>query len=555
MRFLHRFSARCLGVVCLNFALSALAPAAELTIRAHEGDKTTPLPCRAWVVAGGKRLFQPTTPSCTTYERDRSFSCDGEFSIDAPPGPAIVHVERGKEYTPVNQPLTVKEGQTTTATVTLHRWIDMNERGWRSADMHVHFTHDDRHIKNVKRLPRDLHILKQMALADDVNFMPAFSYWNDNVPEWPAWPDGPIVHADAAHLVTLANEEIERIASADGVAWESVGAPLFYGLSKPVYVPRMEKHYPCDAVLCRLARKTTPGCLIDLDKALWAENVVGVALGLFDSMQLCHNHYHRDKTFRMGWGMIGPELETSEHDWGKSEMLYRTNLLYYHWLNCGFHLAATGGSAIGVMPVATGQSRTYAKLDGPLAQEDYFKAIKAGRTFATTGPMLFLTVNGQDVGSTIKWSAGDKAVVVKAVLESMQRIESLELIHNGPVFSKTDIAADIPNPNYPFSYSQQVDLSPQRSGWVAARAFFRVADGSLHQAHTSPVYITVDGQPTAFRKDAELMMQWIDRIVEVSNQSKRYNSEQDRAESQAIFREARAVYEGIARTAAEAWKD
>ncbi len=528
-----------------------------LSVQVWEKGGVDQLPCRAWVVAGGQQVFRPTTPACAWYERDRSFSCDGQFDIEVPPGPAVVHVERGKEYIPVDKQVNVEEGRTTTLKIALKRWIDMRQSGWYSADMHVHYFNEPRRLKISGRLPGDIRVVKQMALADDVNFVPLLSYWNDNVENWPEWPDGPVVRADGTHLVTLQNSEIERIEQADGKPWQSLGAPLMYGLSKPVYVAGVEKlehTYPCDAALCRIARKSSPGCLIDLDKALWAENVVGVALGLYDSMQLCHNHYHRDKTFRMGWGMIGPELEEQKGDWGKSEMLYRTNLLYYHWLNCGFHLTATGGSAIGVMPVATGQSRTYAKLDGPLfSQESYFDAIRAGRTFATTGPMLFFTVNGKDVGTTIDFKTGQAPLAVSAEVKSIEPLESLEVIGNGLSISRT--SAIKPGKSGIAGHVLETTWAPSRSGWVIARAEFARPDGSMHQAHTSPVYVRVDGKPTAFRKDAEYMIRWIDRIMEISEQPKRYPSEQSRTETQSIYREARAVYEMIAKTATDVWGD
>ncbi len=537
---------------------ACLAAETVLNVRVREHGSQELLPCRAWVEAGGKRLFRPSDSSCAPYERDRSFACDGQFSIPVPPGPAVVHVERGKEYISVDEPITVGQGPSQEITIELKRWIDMRQRGWYSADMHVHFIHENRRLTEPKRLEADIRVLKLMALADDVNFVPVLSYWNDNIEQWPDWPEGPGVRADQTHWVTLRNEEIERIEQADGRPWASVGAPLIFGLTRPVYVPgvkRLHRAYPSNAALCRTARRTSPGGLIDLDKAMWAENVVGVALGLFDSMQLCHNHYHRDKTFRMGWGMIGPELEDEPRDWGASEMLHRTNLLYYHWLNCGFRLSATGGSAIGVMPVPTGHSRTYAKLDGPLTEESYLSAIRAGRTFATTGPMLFLTVNGAEVGSSLKWKTGGESLAVNVRLESIQPVESLEVIHNGRVISETDVAADPPQHGFPRVEGRRVDLTPQRSGWVAARAFFRVADGTLHQAHTGPVYITVDDKPIAFRKDAEYMLAWLDRIQKISQEPDRYPTEQAREETQAIYREARAVYESIAEKARALWGD
>jgi hypothetical protein len=69
------------------------------------------------------------------------------------------------------------------------------------------------------------------------------------------------------------------------------------------------------------------------------------------------------------------------------------------------------------------------------------------------------------------------------------------------------------------------------------------------------VYFTVDGKPTASKRDAEYMIRWIDRILQVSEKPDRYQRGEDRAEAQALFREAREAYEKIAHTAADVWGD
>ncbi|MHC4566966.1 MAG: CehA/McbA family metallohydrolase domain-containing protein [Planctomycetota bacterium] len=361
-------------VVCLP-ALGADTGEVSVTIR--QAGAETPLPCRAWVSVGNKRLFEPQPGSGTSYVKDRSFSCDGQFVMTVPAGKAVIHVERGKEYWPVDKEIVVEKGRVAEVEITLKRWVHMSKQGWYSGDIHCHFG-----LNNLK-------VLRQLALADDVNFEPILTLWNHQSPAppggvWPDWPGGSSVYADATHLVTLRNQEIERIG---GGAFESVGALLMMGLAKPVKMPPRGNRYPCDAVLGRTAKETSPRCIIDTDKPIWGENVVGVALGLFDSVQLCHNHYHREQTLqngRLGWGMA--DARNGHDEPSEDELFHRTNSTYYRFLNCGFKLAATGGSAMGVMAVPLGYGRTYAKLEGPLSEASYLNAIRAGHTFATNGP-------------------------------------------------------------------------------------------------------------------------------------------------------------------------
>ena len=547
---------RWLTVVIFMIATLVCVPAlgvgtGDISVTIKENDSSAPLPCRAWVSVGDKRLFNPTTPFCMPYARDQSFSCNGSFIMTVPSGKAIIHIERGKEYRPIDKEVTVETDQTTDVNITLQRWVNMCREGWYSADMHCHFGLDNPTV------------LKQIALADDINLEPILTLWNQQRTKtsdeaWPNWPNGSSIYADTTHIVTLRNQEIERIG---GEAFESIGALLMFGLTRPIKLvlsafegmPPGNSRYPCDAVLGRMAKQASPDCIIDTDKPIWGENVVGVALGLFDSVQICHNHYHRDATLRMGWGMAEPG-EDEQAEWGEDELFHRTNQTYYRFLNCGFKLAVTGGSAMGVMPVPLGYSRTYAKLDGPLTEANYLKAIRAGRTFATSGPILILTADGLDCGSEIRYSStGSKPIQIEARLRSIQPIDSLELIADAKVIKKNDLKGRVPSPA--LEESLLLAYRPQRSGWIAARAIFKSPDGRLRQAHTSPIYITVDDKPTALKADAEVMMRWIDRLLEVSEKPGRYSSDTQRMETQAIFKQARQKYEAIAQTAQQTWSN
>jgi len=534
------------GIAAATLPVQA-AEVGKISASVHESGSGAPLPCRAWVSVAGKRFFQPQTQTCTPYARDHSFSCDGSFVIEVPAGKATIHVERGNEYRPVDKDIVVQPNQTTNVDITLDRWVNMSRRGWYSADIHCHFGLGD------------VRVLKQLALADDINFEPLLTLWNHQTKppadgSWPDWPGGSSIQADATHVVTFRNQEIERIG---GEAFESTGALLMFGLTKPVEMPPGNSRYPCDAVLGRAAKETSPECVIDTDKPIWGENVVGVALGLFDSVQVCHNHYHRDATLQMGrvgWGMAGADIEEDRKVWAQDELFHRTNSTYYRFLNCGFRLAATGGSAMGVMAVPLGYSRTYAKLDGPLTEANYLKAIRAGRTFATSGPMLTLTANGLDCGTEIRYTtAASKPIRIEAKLRSIQSIDSLELVANGKVIKSVSLKN---RPSSPvLEESIALAFEPRRSGWVATRAIFTAPDGHLRQAHTSPIYITVDGKPTASKTDAEYMIRWIDRLMQVTDKPGRYKTDTERSQVQAVYQQARQKYQDIARQAVESWGD
>ena len=496
------------------------------------------LPCRAWVEVVGERLFRPSAPEvCTPYPRDRSFSCDGNFTIDLPAAQALVHVERGKEYRPVNRSIDMGADREKAITITLQRWINMPAEGWYSGDLHVHLGADDPQV------------LRQLALADDVHVTPAFTYWlRGRESRWPStWPpfgEGEPWVIDATHLITRTAVEIERI-QRNAIPGGSVGASFLFNLTRPLSADRVGEHFPTDAALCLAARRHSPEVVIDTDKPSWAETVVGAALGAYDTVQVCHNHYHRDQTLSGGWGMIGPLAPGESNAAPGDGLFHRTNALYYRLLNCGFRLGVSGGSAIGVMPVPMGYSRVYAQLQGPLTADKFWAALKAGRSFATNGPMLTMTADRQPLGSTLERRSADQSPIsVDVRVRSIDRLEALQLVHNGLVVESIDLSKGQPTPVLDRSVTWRIPA--KRSGWIAARSLFRAPDGLLRQAHTSPIYITVDDQPIASREDARYMMRWIDRLIDIAHRPDRFPTEADRQAVLDTYARARAVYQRIA---------
>lgn len=520
-------------------------PSSQLSVRiVDENGKLTS--ARVWVDVGGRRIFQSITPeSVTSYARDKSFSCDGIFSLDLSAGNAIVHLEKGKEYRPLELSIAIGPDEKVSKTIQLQRWVDMPAEDWYSADLHVHLGQDN---------PR---ILRQLALADDVHVVPAFTYWLKGRGEiWNAqWPDSSYtkpIEIDDRHLITRNNIEIERI-NREAIPGGSIGATFLYNLNLPVTAEQYGEHFPSDAALSLSAQLHSVGVVLDSDKPSWAETVIGVALGAMNTIQVCHNHYHRNATLPGGWGMIGPLDIGDSNDAVADGLFHRTNNLYYRFLNCGFRLGVSGGSAIGVMPVATGQHRVYAKIDGEFTAGNFWEALKAGRSFATSGPMLDLTADGESVGETILRTGEDKnSINIRALVRAIESLEALQVIHNGRILASFDLLDK--DPGSMLFEELSIDLMPQRSGWIAGRALYRAPDGLLRQAHTSPIYIELDNQPIAFSEDARYMLRWINEIERIAQSNPdRFTATGAQEAVLNDYGKARAVYLKIIQDAEQYW--
>lgn len=219
--------------------------------------------------------------------------------------------------------------------------------------------------------------------------------------------------------------------------------------------------------------------------------------------------------------------------------------MYYHVLNCGLKCMAASGSdsRMDVLRHAvSGGGNGYVKTGSPLTYEKWIAAYKAGRTFVTNGPMLFLEVDGKDPGGEIHLTA-PRSVNVKVRAQCpIVPMGVLQLIVNGEV-----VATAKPSADGAVEIDQPVRIG--RSSWIAARIW-----GDRHRlvvndpkvfAHTSPVYCYLNNQRIAFPEDAKIAVAWIDRLIQDVVASPRFSNEAKRNEVIALFRKAQRYYQEI----------
>ena len=159
---------------------------------------------------------------------------------------------------------------------------------------------------------------------------------------------------------------------------------------------------------------------------------------------------------------------------------------YYRYLNIGMRL-----------PISTGTdwflydfSRVYVQVPGKLTIPNWLEGLKAGRNVVTNGPLLTLTVDGKNIGDTIRL-AEPKTVRIEAGGIGRNDFQKLQLIHNGKVV-KTESAAG--KNSYRAKLVQQIRID--EPGWLAVRIDSPARNelGQVLFAHSSPVYVEYQGK-------------------------------------------------------------
>ena len=260
---------------------------------------------------------------------EQDFITDGQFEIALPESQYVLTVEHGPEYLPASQKIEVHSGMTQEVKIELKRWINMNDRGWYSGDLHTH---------------RDWHEMSEILLAEDLNIGPTITQWAA------AWaPDDPmgimasspgrmtlltrspevatagaaIRNVDSAHAYSIYDTEIERPGGA--------GTVVFVGLTATI-VAQGTLLSPLDSDFA--ARVHNLSGYVDAEKLIYREVPVLVADGLIDFAGVVNNAFNRH-------GAITGRIKDSKVVADKSspetpeEAALVSMDIYYKYLNCG----------------------------------------------------------------------------------------------------------------------------------------------------------------------------------------------------------------------------
>jgi TolB protein len=466
---------------------------------------------RAYAPDGGFHRVAPVTE--THY-----FHAAGEVEVEVPAGRTVVEAVHGFEYRPARVTLDVPAGSVRTATLRLARLADFPARGWFSGDTHLHDLHQGEqgltHAAFVDQLrAEDLHVTNALIHMDGTRLM---GRWGDLT-------GAPHPLSTGEHLLQYAEEFRGSLGHVSLLGVRRYVLPLTAGVRGTAYAqPELDAVY-VDSARAQggiagfghpyLARPTTPAVAASTLIA------VDVALGRGDFYDVA--------------ALYSDELGSAE--------------LYYRLLNCGFRIAATGGtdnfSDVGRDP-PPGSDRTYVRLRAgePLTVARWLDGIRAQHTFATTGPLLSLDVAGRGPGDEIALGdAAPPALAVRAEAVSIAPMERLEILVNGRVV-ETVRATD--SSRVAFAGAVAVP----RGGWVAARVLgpaSRYVGDDYAFAHTSPVYVVRGGRRFTAAEDARFLAQTVDAVRErVARAPWRTAAERERF--MAALDRARAVYQKIA---------
>ena len=218
----------------------------------------------------------------------------------------------------------------------------------------------------------------------------------------------------------------------------------------------------------------------------------------------CHNAYGHEDIPNWVAGLVDAQ---NIFDGGSQGDYSET---YYRYLNLGLKAPFSTGTDWFIYDFA----RVYVPLEGPVTEREWLEVLSQGRSYITNGPFLELDAGGRQPGGTVSL-AGRETVRVRGRGVGRLDFKALELIVNGRVVHAVSSRPDGAH----FVADLDFALEVSEPGWVALRIPRELPENELSRplfAHTSPVYLELDGrsifQPEVARSLLQEMQESVDKI-------------------------------------------
>jgi len=459
----------------------------RVTLRVVERGSTVPVPVKLHVHgASGEYLapldrhrqpndawFEDYAPEFVHQGRHITTYIDGVNRIDLPLGSVFFEISKGFEIRPVRRTIEIGP-DSDEITIEIERALPWRERGWVTADTHVHF------------LSPMTALLE--GSAEGVNLVNLLaSQWGElmtNVGDfdgrntWGSQETG----SDGEHLVRVGSENRQHVLGhisllgyrGRPIVPMTTGGPDESALGDPI-----------DVLLTEWARQChRQGGLVVLPHFPnpRAEHAAAIIEGDIDAIEMT------------SWGNLYGGIDPySLSDW-------------YRYLNCGYLVPCVGGTDKMSANTAIGTVRTYAHLDPdePFCYETWLSAVRRAETFVTYGPLIEFTVEGHPMGSRIAIGAGGGTVDVEyQVATATVPCSRVELVANGEIIRSEALASE----GGVGHWSLQLDSS----AWLALLVRGHYADQpEIVAAHSSPVMVSVHDAPIFCSLDAVTILEQVE---------------------------------------------
>jgi hypothetical protein len=418
------------------------------------------------------------------------FRCPGEFRSDLPPGKTRVLVTRGFDYRSEIRELLLEAGTNTNCEIHLARLSSLRQDGWVCGDNHVHMKHGEARI--IQNFP----FLGLSARAEALDYMSVAQAWNIDVvtPEALTQACDAVSAADCMvhwNMEAPKNYWMGDVSHCMGHCWnlgmsnqtEDAKDPIaeLFALSAGDYqnektpAPNFESH----ALIHSIGGVVSYTHPLRFWRGPW-----GGRNGFPQETDKFVSNIAQELPFDT---VAGPTYDAVDIMMQTSERLVNElgEQLWFLLLNHGYRMPATASTdATFDNPgrAVPGAVRVYTRIEDELTLPRVATAMKSGRNFVTSGPLLTFTVDEKGIGEVIPISGPLRCRAhVKAWASGApgEYLTKIEVIRNGESF-KSFHPADRAK-----SHEVEFPIDESTTSWYIVKCF---GSNDSQYAVSNPIY-------------------------------------------------------------------
>jgi hypothetical protein len=516
-------------------------PMGKVHVQIRDAATGKATPARIYGRAADGKFYAPQDNYSRIGELgEHLFHTSGEFTLQVPVGKMTLEAVKGFEYWPAQQSFDVRPGVSLPVTLTVRPMVDLAARGWINGSTHVHMNYGG-------NLRNTLQNLMLMSKAEDQEVVNELVANKDNrILDWqhfvPGGGEHPVSKDDPETLVIVGEEYRPPF----------YGHVSFIGLRDHLISPfttgyegtAIESLYPSNTDMFRKARAQ------------------GAAVGYVHAFSGETDPLDGNLGVGRGFPVDAARGSIDTMEWSTPSRAALN--VWHHALNNDLPIAVVGGEdSISSLhrTKLLGSLRTYAYVGKPgparvgthrnskLTAENWIRALKEGRTFFTSGPLLEFKVNEAGAGEVLKLPASGGSVTIKAQVWSIVPLSRVVIYRNGGIWREVPLNADSRGAR--IQETVRIDESSWFSLTAEGPARSHPVDALFPQAATSAVRVYVGSQKIRNRESAKYFIRWIDKLQAMAETSPGWRSEKERNHVFDQFREAREIYNRLSTEAGE----
>lgn len=494
--------------LCAAGLLTPDQTAAILSVKVLDAETRQVIPCTV-AIRTGKGEILAGHPSFAG-----GFRSLGEFEKVVPPGETTLTVSRGFDYIAVERKLNLAPGERQELTLELKRRAGLRSQGWVCGDNHNHMIHGE------KEVTVDFAYVALAGSAAGLDYMSLAQEWN-------------LASPTPAKL----EEVCDKVSSKDFKLTWNMEAPKNYWRGDVSHClghgwTLAMQGYTVDGrdAIAELRQLSTHDYETEKTPAPNFESHA-----LIHSLGGIVSYTHPTREWRGKWGgqggypveenkfisnlaqelpfdtVVGPTYNTLDilMRTEEKEVNQKAQKLWFMLLNHGYRIAATASTDSCFDRPGDGDPgrvRIYTRVEKHSGLSDVAEAMRRGRNFVSSGPLLLFNIAQYQIGDVIPIGSPQKFLAHLSAWaggEVGERLTRLELIRNGEVFRTFDV------PEGRTQASIDVELDEKDTAWYIARC----CGSSEHQvAITNPIHFEgpnykppaqVRAQVTGIVKDRE----------------------------------------------------